>query len=95
MATEFIHGKPYTHPALTPSKGKEVTKLDEEAYLFDISKVNQLFDYLIKDKQIKLSENHKIPPTDEIKGKKYCKWHHFWTHTTNNYIISGTPSRKL
>ena len=26
MATEFIHGKPYTCPALTPSKSKEVAK---------------------------------------------------------------------
>ena len=40
MAAEFIHGNPYTCPALTPSKGKEVAKLDKEAYLFDISKAD-------------------------------------------------------
>ena len=46
---------------------------DEEAYLFDISKAYQIFYYLMKDKQIKLPESHKIPIAEEIKGKKYCK----------------------
>ena len=76
MAAELVHGKPYTYPALTPSKDKKVDKPDKEAYLFDISKVDQIFDCLVKDKQIKLSEGHKIPPADEIMGKKYYKWHH-------------------
>ena len=50
MATEFVYGKPYIIPALTPSKGKEVAKPDKEAYLFDISKADQIFDYLMKNK---------------------------------------------
>ena len=50
MAVEFVQGKPYICPTLTLSKGKEVAKPEKKAYLFDISKANQIFDYLVKDK---------------------------------------------
>ena len=63
MAVEFVQGKPYTCLALMPSKGKEVAKPDREAYLFDMSKAAQIFNCLVKDKQINLPEDHKIPPT--------------------------------
>ena len=43
MVAEFVQGKPYTCSALKPSKGKEVTKLNREAYLFDISKTDHIF----------------------------------------------------
>ena len=94
MATKFVHGKPYTWPALTLSNGKEVAKPKNEAYLFDISKVDQIFDCFMKDKQTKLPEGHKIPPTDEIKGKKYCKWHHSWTHMINNCTVFRNAIQK-
>ena len=55
--------------------------------MFDISKANQIFDYLVKDKQIKLLKDHKIPPANEMKGKKYCKWHYSYTHMSNNCTI--------
>ena len=55
--------------------------------MFDISKADQIFDCLVKDKQIKLPEGHKILLADEIKAKKYCKWHHSWIHTTNNCTV--------
>ena len=67
MAAKLLGGKPCTCPALTPVKRKEKIKIEEkEAYLFDISKADQIFDLLIKDKQIKLPEGHKLPPTDQI-----------------------------
>ena len=50
MAVKFVQGKPYICPTLTLSKGKEVAKPEKKAYLFDISKANQIFDYLVKDK---------------------------------------------
>ena len=87
MAAEFVHSKLYTYPSLTLSKGKMVAKPNKEAYLFDISKADQIFDCLVKDKQIKLLEGYKILPIDEVKGKKYCKWHHSWTYSTNNCTI--------
>jgi hypothetical protein len=51
---------------------------------FDVSKAEQIFDLLLKEKQLKLPENHKIPTAQEINGKPYCKWHHSFTHTTND-----------
>ena len=84
MTPEFVHGKPYTCPALPPSKVKEIAKLEKESYLFNISKVDQIFDCFVKDKQIKLPEGHKILPADEVKAKNYCEWHHSWSHMTNN-----------
>lgn len=50
ITAEFVQGNPYTCPALTPSKGKEVAKSDKEIYLFDISKADQIFYYLVLDK---------------------------------------------
>ena len=48
----------------------------------------------MKDKQIKLLEGHKIPLFDELKEKNYYKWHHSWTHTTNNYTIFWNSIQK-
>ena len=94
MAAEFVYSKPYTYLTLTHSKGKEVAKPDREAYLIDISKANQIFDFPMKGKQIKLLEGHKIPPAEEFKGKKYCKWHHSWTHATNNCTVFRNSIQK-
>ena len=49
----------------------------------------------MKDRQIKLLEGRKIPLVDEIKGKKYCKWHHSWTHTLNNCTIFKNAIQKV
>ena len=50
MATKIPRGKPYLCLALRPSNGKEMRKLEsKKEYLFDISKVNQIFGYLLKD----------------------------------------------
>jgi hypothetical protein len=51
---------------------------------FDVSKAEQIFDLLLKEKQLKLTEDHKIPTAQEINGRAYCKWHHSFTHTTND-----------
>ncbi|KAK1630833.1 hypothetical protein QYE76_005148 [Lolium multiflorum] len=51
---------------------------------FDLSKTEQIFDLLLKEKQLKLPEGHKIPTPQEMNGKPYCKWHHTFTHTTND-----------
>ena len=50
---------------------------------FDVAKAEQIFDLLLKEKQLKLPENHKLPTTQELQGRLYCKWHHSFTHTTN------------
>lgn len=66
LAAEIVHGKPYTCPADKPSKGKEVAKAD------------QIFNYLLKDKQIQLPDGHRMPAAE----KRYCKWHNYYTHAT-------------
>jgi hypothetical protein len=33
---------------------------------------------------LKLPEGHKFPTTQELQGRPYCKWHHLFTHTTND-----------
>jgi hypothetical protein len=53
---------------------------------FDIdeSKVEQIFDLLLREKQLKLPEGHKFPTAQELQGRPYYKWHHLFTHTTND-----------
>ena len=40
---------------------------------FDVAKAEQIFDLLLKEKQLKLPENHKMPTTQELQGMLYCK----------------------
>jgi hypothetical protein len=49
-------------------------------YGFDITKLDMIFDVLLKDKHISPSDGHKL------KGKKYCKFHNKIGKTTNNCI---------
>ena len=49
---------------------------------FDVMKAEQIFDLLLKEKQLKLPENHKLPTPQELQGRLYCKWHHSFTHAT-------------
>jgi hypothetical protein len=51
---------------------------------FDIGKVEQIFDLLLKEKQLKFSEGYKPPTTQELKGRLYCKWHDSFTHNTSD-----------
>jgi hypothetical protein len=51
---------------------------------FDVSKVEQIFDLLLKEKQLKLPEGYKPPTAQELKGRSYCKWHDSFTHNTSD-----------
>jgi hypothetical protein len=51
---------------------------------FDVSKVEQIFDILLKEKQLKFPEGFKIPTAQELQGSSYCKWHNSFTHGTND-----------
>jgi hypothetical protein len=51
---------------------------------FDVSKVEQIFDLLLKEKQLKLSEGCKFPTAKELQGRSYSKWHHSFTHNTSD-----------
>jgi hypothetical protein len=60
---------------------KEVS--ERRQYGFDMNKADQIFDLLLKEKQIKLPAEHVIPTAQELRNRKYCKWHHSWSHHTN------------
>ena len=63
--------------------GKEV----EESYDFDVTKVDKLFDFLLEKGQIKLPTYHVILSPDQLKNKKFCKYHNTTSHTTNDCKI--------
>ena len=44
-------------------------------YDFDVTKTEQIFDLLLKEKQLELTARDQIPSANELKGHKYCKWH--------------------
>ena len=88
IAAKLLGGKLHTYPTLTSAKGKEKIKIEEkEVYLFDILKPNQIFNFLVKEKQIKLPKGHKLPQMDQIQNMMYYKWHNSYSHYTNNYIV--------
>ena len=47
-------------------------------------KAELIFYLLLKEKQLKLPENHKLPTAQELQGRLYCKWHHSFTHAMND-----------
>lgn len=62
MFVERVKGKTYTCPILRPSKGKEKEHFEGKIkYSYDISECDQIFHYLLKDKQIQLLDDHKKP----------------------------------
>ncbi|CAA3006187.1 Hypothetical predicted protein [Olea europaea subsp. europaea] len=90
---ELIKGDTYTCPIMAkprPSDKDEPIKDENKkarTFSFDITKADLIFDKLYKDKQIKLSDKHKLPSPEQVKGKKYCKWHNAWSHLTNNCLV--------
>ena len=44
-------------------------------YDFDVTKMEQIFDLLIKEKQLELKDGHQISSAYELKERKYYKWH--------------------
>ena len=55
----------------------------KESHDFDITKSDKLFDFLIEKGHIKLSDNHVMLPLDQLKNKKFYKFHNATSHSTN------------
>ena len=53
-------------------------------YTFEVSKTEEIFDFLVKEKFITFPENYKAPTKKELKGREFCKYHNFHNHSTNN-----------
>ena len=52
-------------------------------YTSNVAKIEEIFDFLVKEKFITFPKDHRIPNKDEQRGKPYCKYHNSWNHTTN------------
>jgi hypothetical protein len=59
----------------------------EESYDFDMTKSNKLFNFLLERGQIKLPTNHVMLPSDQLKNKKFYKFHIATSHSTNECRI--------
>ena len=59
----------------------------EESYDFNVTKSDKLFDFLLERGQIKLPANHVMLPPDQLKNKKFCKFHNATSHSTNECRI--------
>jgi hypothetical protein len=52
-------------------------------YDFDVTKADNLFDFLVKEGRIKLPEGHSMLRPDGVKDKKYCGFHDRNSHSIN------------
>ena len=80
-AAEFAWGK---EPVQVNQRWMKTLK---EAYDFDISKSDKLFEFLVKEGRIKLPENHSMRRPDWVKTGKYCGFHDMITHNINDCRI--------
>jgi hypothetical protein len=60
-----------------------------KGFNFDESKVEQIFDLLLREKPLKLPEGHKFPTAQELQGRPYCKWqdHKAWRYSNKGYLL--------
>jgi hypothetical protein len=53
-------------------------------YDFDVTKVDKLFEFLVKEGRIKLPEGHSMLRPDGVKEKRYCGFHDRNSHSIND-----------
>jgi hypothetical protein len=56
-------------------------------YDFDVTKADKLFEFLVKEGQIKLAEGHSMLRPDGVKEKRYCGFHDRNYHSINDYRV--------
>jgi hypothetical protein len=71
-------GKPLACSFLKSSPSRK----EEMKFTFDVRKCDKLFDILLQNNVIKLSEGHVISPLGQLGKTKYCKWHGCKWHGT-------------
>ena len=81
--TELQPWPPYTCQML---KLEEKHKFPNWKYRFNATEVDKMFDVLLKDKQIALSDDHKIPSFEQSKRIRYCKFHNVFGNWTNSCL---------
>ena len=66
---------------------KSLGKRSRGEYDFDVTKLDKLFDFLLERGQIKLPDNHVMLPPEQLKNKKFYKFHNATSHSTNESRI--------
>ncbi|XP_050895434.1 uncharacterized protein LOC127102060 [Lathyrus oleraceus] len=90
---ELKEAPPYACKLLTPSNGRnpvETEKNDrspKKTYTFDVTKCDEIFDLLVKDGQMIVPPNTKIPPLEQQKKRGLCKYHNFLGHKTSQCFL--------
>ncbi|XP_058782536.1 uncharacterized protein LOC131657038 [Vicia villosa] len=78
---------------LIPSNGKNHAenekndKFPKKTYTFDVTKCDEIFDLLVKDGQMVIPPNTKVPPLEQRKKRGYCKYHNFLGHRTSQCFL--------
>jgi hypothetical protein len=54
-----------------------------EKHDFDVSKCDKKSYLLVKERHILMPPNNGLPPPEELKNKKWCKWHNTPLHYIN------------
>ncbi|KAK1670850.1 hypothetical protein QYE76_059009 [Lolium multiflorum] len=75
------------HPDLYQDKFKRAVVLvdaEEDEVPAGDQETEQIFDLLLKEKQLTIPEGLKFPTVQELNGKPYCKWHNSLSHATND-----------
>jgi hypothetical protein len=78
--------KPFVCSSMKPASKSQQ---DEMRHKFNAAKCDRIFDYLLQEKQIKLSSDHVVPSLEHLKKHAYCKWHNSYSHATNDSNIFG------
>ncbi|XP_050896151.1 uncharacterized protein LOC127102869 [Lathyrus oleraceus] len=90
---ELKEAPPYACKLLTPSNGRnpvETEKNDrfpKKTYTFDVTKCDEIFDLLVKDGQMIVPPNTKIPLLEQRKKRGFCKYHNFLGHKTSQCFL--------
>ncbi|XP_050890075.1 uncharacterized protein LOC127095425 [Lathyrus oleraceus] len=84
---------PYACKLLTPSNGRnpvETEKNDrfpKKTYTFDVTKCDEIFDILVKDGQMIVPHNTKIPLLEQRKKIGFSKYHNFLGYKTSQCFL--------
>src|SRR3954462_9624040 len=90
---ELKEAPPYAYKLFTPSNGRNPVDNDKsdrfpkKTYTFDVTKCDEIFDLLVKDGQMIVPPNSKIPPLEQRKKRGFCKYLGFLGHKTSQYFL--------
>ena len=84
----------YTCATIKPSKGKTVEEpkndiFSTKTYTFDVSKYDEIFDFLVSDGQIIVPPGSKNSPLEQKQKIGFCKYHNFWVIILLSVFFSG------